>query len=144
MKGRLFRYPVLDFRVIDGDTVECIIDRGWNETKKLSCRIDGVDTPERRGKTALEKEAAAAVTVVVTSWCEVNEFDMISLEKGKYFGRCVGDLIPSGLNEGETTLSDFLISSGLARDYSGGKRKAWSARALKKVLQSAEMAMGGF
>ena len=43
-----FIFPVLSFRVIDGDSVEVVIDRGWDEHKKMVCRLSGVDCPERR------------------------------------------------------------------------------------------------
>ena len=55
-------------RVIDGDTVEVLLDRGWKEEKTVSARIYGIDTPEVR-KTkqggALEKEAGRPVRVQV-------------------------------------------------------------------------------
>lgn len=60
-----FRYPLKDntYRVIDGDTVSVLIDRGWGDWRKVSVRILGVDAPESRTrKNLLEREAGGMVT----------------------------------------------------------------------------------
>ena len=43
---KTFKNPILNMRVIDGDTVEVYIDRGFNDFKRLTVRFEGVDTPE--------------------------------------------------------------------------------------------------
>ena len=37
-------------RVVDGDTVDCIIDLGFDISIRKRCRLHGIDTPEVRSK----------------------------------------------------------------------------------------------
>ena len=47
MKRHLYTYRVLDVtRVIDGDTIEVVIDLGFNLSKKLRVRLMDYDAPE--------------------------------------------------------------------------------------------------
>jgi len=133
-----FRYPVKGpIRVIDGDTVEVILDRGFGDLKKVSLRINGVDAPESRTrKNLLEREAGKLITEVVIRWVLQNEnlmFFASSEEKPKYAGRIVGSLLAGG--PAGWSLADFLIENGLARPYRGGKRVPWTDRKLKAILK---------
>ena len=56
MTDKLYHYKARLLRVIDGDTVELIIDLGFETFKECSCRLYGINTPELR--KASEKEAA--------------------------------------------------------------------------------------
>ena len=42
-------------RVVDGDTVDVIIDLGFDLTKKERVRLAGIDTPESRTRDLEEK-----------------------------------------------------------------------------------------
>lgn len=42
----MYEYSGSVIRVIDGDTVEALIDLGFGVFKKTKLRIDGIDTPE--------------------------------------------------------------------------------------------------
>jgi micrococcal nuclease len=43
----LYEYNAKVDRVIDGDTVDFIVDLGFNVNIKIRGRLEGVDTPER-------------------------------------------------------------------------------------------------
>jgi micrococcal nuclease len=43
----MYEYRAKVDRVIDGDTVDFIVDLGFNVSIKIRGRFDGVDTPER-------------------------------------------------------------------------------------------------
>ena len=43
----MYEYRAIVDRVIDGDTVDFIIDLGFNIKIKIRGRLEGVDTPER-------------------------------------------------------------------------------------------------
>ena len=43
-------------KVVDGDTIDVIIDLGFDLYKKERVRVAGVDTPEKRTRDLEEKE----------------------------------------------------------------------------------------
>ena len=108
--------------VYDGDTFRANIPNyppivGEN----IGIRINGIDTPEIRGKCAKEislaKDAQSFAEKTLRS-AEVVE--LRNLQRGKYF-RIVADVYADGINVG-----DQLIKEGLAVVYDGGRKaKDW-------------------
>ena len=120
-----FIYPVKDntHRIIDGDTIELMIDRGFSDTKKISLRLIGLNAPESRTRRALEKEAGLVVKSIVTKWIEDHidkQFFATSEAKPKYAGRAVGKIWAD--SETENCLNTHLLSLGVVKVYVGGKR----------------------
>ncbi len=65
---RPFRYFNVEIiRVVDGDTVEAVIDLGYNVSFKSKFRLLGVNTPERRKATMVEFHSASEFT---QQWCD--------------------------------------------------------------------------
>jgi len=54
-----------------------------------------------------------------------------NIKYGKYAGRVVADVV---LESGDS-LSEKIISHGLGRQYSGGKRSGWCDDSKKQTLQ---------
>ena len=53
----MYEYKIKEVvRVVDGDTVDILIDLGFDLTKKERVRLAGIDTPESRTKDLEEKE----------------------------------------------------------------------------------------
>ncbi len=50
MKNRLYTYRAFDFRVVDGDTVDCTVDLGFYMYRRIRLRLAGFDAPEIRGE----------------------------------------------------------------------------------------------
>jgi micrococcal nuclease len=47
----MYEYKIKEVvRVVDGDTVDILIDLGFDLTKKERVRLAGIDTPESRTK----------------------------------------------------------------------------------------------
>lgn len=46
MSFPLYHYRATALRIIDGDTVELRIDRGFREFWEVSCRLSGINAPE--------------------------------------------------------------------------------------------------
>jgi micrococcal nuclease len=44
--------------VVDGDTVDILVDLGFDISYKIRVRMLGIDTPEMKGKKAAEREHA--------------------------------------------------------------------------------------
>lgn len=136
----IYTFPLKDntHRVIDGDTVVVVIDRGWGDRKKTSLRLGGIDAPESRTrKNLLEREAGKLVTRVVLKWFEDHAKAQLyasSDAKPKYAGRTVGRIWAVSVRN---CLNTYLVEEGLVVEYHGGKRAAWTKKKLKAIIAKA-------
>jgi len=109
-------------RNYDGDTATFNLpDLHPLIANKISIRINGIDTPEIRGKCQQEKELAKTAQGFVEGLLSVSDnIDLINMQRGKYF-RIVADVVVDG-----EMVKDALIENGLAVAYNGGtKVKNW-------------------
>ena len=108
-------------RVVDGDTVDVVLDLGFDvKLHKQSVRLHGIDTPESRTRDLAEKKLGLAAKKRLQELC-VGKFKIKSLGKGKY-GRILG--IP--YTEDGEDICKILIKEGHAVEYYGGKKvKTW-------------------
>ena len=105
-------------RVVDGDTVDVILDLGFDvKLHKQRVRLHGIDTPESRTRNLAEKKLGLAAKERLKELC-VGTFKVKSLGKGKY-GRILG--IP--YTEDGQDICQLLIDEGHAVKYFGGKKK---------------------
>jgi len=90
----------------------------------MSVRVNGIDTPEIRGKCEAEKSLARqAKKFIGALLSKANKIDLLKLQRGKNF-RIVADVIVDEIN-----ISDALIDAELAVRYDGGKKvKGWCAK----------------
>ena len=108
--------------IYDGDTFRANID-SYPELLgyRIGIRVNGIDTPEMRGKCEKEKLLARkAKQFAVTALRGAKKVELRNMKRGKYF-RIVADVYVDGRN-----LGDALISHQLAVPYDGGhKAKDW-------------------
>ena len=114
-------------KVLDGDTIDVIIDLGFDLYKKERVRIAGVDTPEKRTRDLEEK----ALGQDATDWMKAHLDGAISGEDdlvirteldggvGKY-GRLLGWLY---IGDELVSLNEQMIEEGYAWSYDGGTKK---------------------
>ena len=117
----MYKYKAKLIKVIDGDTIDAMIDLGFSMWVKKRIRLAGIDTPEIRTRDQEEKKrgflAKARLTKVLES--NGNEFLLISHGVGKY-GRCLGELriaknyIRSEKYHGKV-INEMLVKEGLAK-----------------------------
>ncbi|MEK9769351.1 MAG: thermonuclease family protein [Betaproteobacteria bacterium] len=109
----MYKYNAKLIRVIDGDTIDALIDLGFDVWIKKRIRLYGINTPETRTRDLEEKKAglAAEERLIALLWESGNEFVLESHGVGKY-GRCLGVLFI-----GETNINTLLLSEGLAEEY---------------------------
>ena len=82
---RPYVYRVLEFEVVDGDTIRTELDLGFSIRFEASARLDGLDAPEQ--STA----AGQAVTRYVERWLSLQQTVLAeSVARDKYAGRYVG------------------------------------------------------
>ncbi len=122
MDNRFF-YKAKVLRVVDGDTIDALVDVGFNIHHKIRIRLYGVNTPETRTKDLEEKSAGLAAKAYAVDWC-MGGGDVIYVQtfkdKSGKFGRVLADIYS---DENRTAcLNEDLIDGGFAQEYHGGKR----------------------
>tara|TARA_R110002012_G_scaffold45353_3_gene120607 strand:- start:4508 stop:4858 length:351 start_codon:yes stop_codon:yes gene_type:complete len=116
----MYTYNAKLERVVDGDTVDALVDLGFDTWKKVRIRLNGIDAWESRTRDLKEKEkglAAKKYLIEQIQSCD-NKFVLVSHGVGK-FGRCLGELF---LEKDGLSLNEKLITEGHAVRYYGGKR----------------------
>ena len=111
----MYEYGAQLVRVIDGDTVDCVIDLGFDIKYKCRVRLKGINTPEVRTRDLEEKKRGLAAKDRVIELFEGQETFIIKTEldkKGKY-GRILGTII---INNDES-INQILLSEGHAEVY---------------------------
>jgi len=116
----MYTYNAKLERVVDGDTVDALVDLGFDTWKKVRIRLHGIDAWESRTRDLEEKEKGLAAKQYLIEQLESNDnkFVLVSHGVGK-FGRCLGELF---LQEDGWSLNEMLITEGHAKVYDGGKR----------------------
>jgi len=114
-------------KVLDGDTIDVLIDLGFDLFKKERVRIAGVDTPEKRTRDLEEK----ALGIDATNWLKekldstIAGDDELTIRTelvggvGKY-GRLLGWLY---VGDSELSLNEKMITEGYAWEYDGGTKQ---------------------
>ena len=117
----MFEYNAVLDRLVDGDTVDAIIDLGFDTWKKTRIRFYGINAPESRTRNLEEKKKGLAAKARLIEILQLNDnkFVLKSHGVGKY-GRCLGELYVETL--GETSIQQTLINEGHGVSYFGGKR----------------------
>jgi len=114
-----FVYRATLDRVVDGDTLDCTLDLGFDvKLHKQRVRLAGIDTAESRTRNLEEKALGLKAKERLIELCS-GTFKVKSLGKGKY-GRILG--IPY-TKDGED-ICQKLINEGHAVEYWGGTKKA--------------------
>ena len=85
----MYEYSAELTRIVDGDTLDCIIDIGFSVFVKKRVRLYGIDTWESRTRDLEEKKKGLAAKARLKELIKENGnyFTLISHELGKY-GRC--------------------------------------------------------
>ena len=116
----MFEYNATVTKVVDGDTIDAMVDLGFGTWKKVRIRMHGINAPESRTRDLEEKKKGLAAKARLIEMLEENEnhFILVSHGVGK-FGRCLGEIYIKGH---DTSLNKQLISEGHGTEYFGGKR----------------------
>ena len=126
----MYEYKAVVDRVVDGDTIDVIIDLGFSVWKKMRVRMEGINTPESRTRDLEEKKRGLAAKDRLKSILEFNDNKCVLKVSGvgKY-GRALATVLVESLSplnkEDSITLIDVnkqLIEEGHAVEYHGGKR----------------------
>ena len=117
-----FTFPIYGGRVIkvyDGDTITIASKLPFVESPlyRLSVRLNGIDTPEIKGKTEDEKTAAKQVRDVLSNMI-LNKYITLANVQTEKYGRILADVYI-----GELHVNEWLVSERYAVKYDGGAKK---------------------
>ena len=114
-------YRATVLRVVDGDTIDVMLDLGFSVSLKERIRFYGINAPESRTRDADEKVRGLAAKAFVILWTEAHADEITirtRIDKRGKFGRILGEII----NAAGVCLNDLMIEQGHAVAYFGGKR----------------------
>ena len=124
----MYEYSATLIKIVDGDTVDVLIDLGFNITKKERVRLLGIDTPESATKDLAEKKLGIEAKEYITQWFMKNTPFRLQTTKDDKYGRILG--VFTGLDG--KTLNTRLVDEGYAWAYDGGTKKKDFALLLEK------------
>jgi len=107
-------------RVVDGDTVDCILDLGFNIHHSCRVRLLGIDTPESRTRDREEKARGLLSKQALKDLLTEKDFVIKTHKKkakGK-FGRVLGELWIA-----EKNINKEMIELGYAVEYYGQSKE---------------------
>lgn len=121
----LFFYKAHVKKILDGDTIDLLIDVGFNMHFSGRVRLYGVNTPESRTSNPQEKIAGLAAKEFVENWIEENNhivFIKTIKDKNEKYGRLLAEVY----NQDKTKcLNVEIVNAGLAKSYYGVGDKTW-------------------
>ena len=146
-KPASFEYNGTLVKVLDGDTIDCYIDLGFDLKIKKRIRYMGIDTWESRTRDLDEKKKGLAAKARNKELLEAGVFKIKSFGTGK-FGRVLGEIFVSPdvvghevaesvdrSSDGLVSINDILINEGHAYEYGGGKKKDFKAEMVKEKIE---------
>lgn len=110
----MYTYKIKSYRIVDGDTAECLISLGFHITFTAKVRFEGINTPELNSTILEERQLAQSAKIETQSWFDSNKDDIIlyskSIDKyGRYIGRFE--------NSNKESINDILLEKKLAVKY---------------------------
>jgi micrococcal nuclease len=130
-----FWYGATILGVVDGDTVDLMVDLGFNVHHKIRVRLYGINTPESRTKDLKEKELGLKAKKFVEDWCSNHKWVFVNTipDKNDKYGRVLARIYSSDDIDSPQTacLNIDMIQSGNAREYFGVGDKTWAEFKIK-------------
>jgi micrococcal nuclease len=125
-----FWYGATVIGVVDGDTVDLMVDLGFSVHHKIRVRLYGINTPESRTKDLKEKELGLKAKKFVEDWITNHKWVFVNTipDKNDKYGRVLARIYSSDKIDDPKTacLNIDMIQSGNAREYFGIGDKTWA------------------
>jgi len=130
----MYQYYVRELKsVVDGDTIDVVIDLGFNVLFQQRVRLAGIDTPESRTSDKFEKTLGIESKEYLKKQLKEAKSIVIKTEKmdsSEKYGRILGWLY---VNDDTESINDKMINDGYAWAYLGDtKVKDFAALAAQR------------
>jgi len=106
----MYEYSCTVERVVDGDTVDVVLNLGFDILYKCRVRLYGIDTPESRTRNLDEKArgkmAGAFLKKAIDNGTKVVIQTKLKDSRGK-FGRVLGNVVVDGININQSMIDHF-------------------------------------
>ena len=113
----MYEYKCEVTRVVDGDTIDCVLDLGFSILHKCRVRLYGIDTPESRTRDLDEKARGKLASKFLQDSIDNGKEIVLRSElkdsKGKY-GRVLGSIVVDDLD-----INKAMVANNLAVKYYG-------------------------
>jgi len=138
----MYQYKAKLIKVVDGDTIDALIDCGFSTFKKERVRLFGIDAPESRTRDKAEKKRGLAAKARLKELIKDGKNEFIietSIDKKGKYGRLLGKILPLHKKElvvespskkgmmvkavDSRSYNQILLDEGHATEYFGGKKK---------------------
>ena len=124
----MYEYNCTVDRVVDGDTIDVVLDLGFSVLYKSRVRLFGIDTPESRTRNKDEKARGKMASKYLED--AVNSGDVVILtelkdSRGK-FGRVLGTVVVDGVD-----INQAMCKAHLAVPYFGQSKDDIEASHMK-------------
>jgi len=114
----MYEYKCTVLRVVDGDTIDVMVDLGFETWVKKRVRLFGIDCPETRTRDRKEKKAGLkAKDFTEKMIVEFNNQCRIKSKGIGKFGRIIGEVFFDKSSEEIYCLNDMLLDNGHAVPY---------------------------
>ena len=114
----MYTYNPKLIRIIDGDTVDAMIDLGFDVWVKNRIRLSGIDTPETRTRNLIEKAKGFEAKNRLVEILDKSGGDFVIISEGRdKYGRCLGEIFVENIS-----INQLLLDEGFAIPYNGGKK----------------------
>jgi micrococcal nuclease len=131
----MYEYRVKQvLKVVDGDTIDVIIDLGFDVAFTSRVRLAGIDTPESRTKDKREKILGLEVKDYLKKALDGATDIVIRTEKAdssEKYGRILGWIF---INRETDSLNLQLVNKGYAWVYDGGTKEKDFEELLRKRI----------
>ena len=123
---KLWHYRAYVIRVVDGDTVHLVIDRGMHDYSLEKVRLAGIDAPELRPRVGSPSQRTHERALAEASTQRLRELILhkevvIRTAKAGKFGRWLAQIyLP---DDNKTTANQVLLDEGHAVEY--GTKRPW-------------------
>tara|TARA_R100000234_G_scaffold86023_1_gene54915 strand:- start:220 stop:618 length:399 start_codon:yes stop_codon:yes gene_type:complete len=117
----MYEYAIKEIvKVVDGDTIDIVIDLGFNLSKKERVRLAGIDSPESRTKDLEEKKLGLESKEFLKRRLEDGRASglRVKTEKDGKYGRMLG-----WIYVGQQNINTEMVDRGYAWFYDGGSKK---------------------
>ena len=123
----MYEYKFKLDRVVDGDTIDVVIDLGFSILHKCRVRLLGIDTPESRTRH-LDEKARGKLAKDFLSFCLASSDEHIiktSVDSKGKFGRVLGTIYCD-----ESNINQLMIDKHHAVEYRGQSKDEIAAEHL--------------
>lgn len=112
----MYEYEVKEItKIIDGDTIDVVIDLGFSIFTKQRLRFKGIDAPETLSKDEQERKFGNEAKDYVSNWLINQNKLIVKTYKDDKYGRVLAEIF----GDGNICLNMVLVETGYAWAYDG-------------------------